>query len=58
MTRKILLTIAASVWLSIVIIPLASTHDGWYLHDSDGNPIRDGYGRCVFAVLGNMIDEL
>lgn len=61
MIKKILLTniarIAASLWLSMIIIPLASTHDGWYLHDSDGNPIRDSYGRCVFAVLGNMIDE-
>ncbi len=57
MTRKILLSIASSLWLSIVIIPIASTHNGWYLHDSDGNPIRDGNGRCVLSVSGNMIDE-
>ncbi|MEE9351470.1 MAG: OmpA family protein [Thiotrichaceae bacterium] len=56
MNAKKLTAISSALLLSVVMVPSVSAHDGDYLSDSSGNPVKDGSGKCVKSVLGNMLE--
>ncbi len=56
MNIKTLTTLSATFLLSAILAPSVSAHNGDYLTDSLGNAVKDSSGKCVKAVLGNMVD--
>lgn len=48
--------ISAGFLLTTLMMTSVSAHQGDYLTDSSGNAVKDGSGKCVRAVLGNMVD--
>lgn len=56
MNTQKLTAISSALLLSVAMVPSVSAHDGGYLSDRYGNPVRDGNGECIKTISGNMLE--